>query len=315
MTTLLDEVTAFGNLARAFQLCARGKRASTGYQRAMFAHGEKLVAMRGRILSGQYRWGRYRELLVRDPKSRRVLAAPFMDRVVHTAIHEIIEPILDPLIPESVYACRHGKGNRKAATDLLEVLSEHGKDRFVIKLDVAQYFASIRHDVLLAKLFEALPDRSLEPLLASLLRSHAEYASRGYGIPIGNLTSQVFANFYLVSADRVATQQLGGGFYFRYMDDMILGGRDKSVVLDAADAVIEHVESELRLSIPYFKRMPLGNAPVPFLGYMLDHGGYRILSRNKRRFIKRMRRLERSGARPSRMAQSELSFRSFENLL
>ena len=97
--------------------------------------------------------------------------------------------------------------------------------------------------------------------------------------------------------------------------DMVLGGRDKSQVLDAADAVIAHAASSLKLAIPHHKRMPLGHAPVPFLGYVLDHRGYRILSRNQRRFDKHLRRLERSGARPSRLAQSEMSFRAFATLL
>lgn len=315
MSSLLECVADLDNLARAFRLCARGKRGSMGYQRAMFAQGEKLISMHRHILSGEYPWQRYREILVKDPKSRRVHAAPFLDRVVHHAIHSVIEPILDPLMPTSVYACRHGKGNRQAALDLLEILRGYGQQRFVIKLDVAKYFASIDHHILLDKLLQALPDQSLAPLLSSLLRSHSEYAARACGIPIGNLTSQAFANFYLVSVDHLAAEELGDGFYLRYMDDMILGGCDKARVLDAAEAVIEHAQNVLKLAIPYHKRMPLGDAPVPFLGYVLDHSGYRLLSRNQRRFAKHMRRLEHAGARPSRKAQSELSFHAFANLI
>lgn len=315
MPTLLEQVAGFENLVTAFRRCSRGKRGSVGYQRAMFDLGENLLAIRGRLLDGRYVWGGYREFLVRDPKLRCIMAAPFMDRVVHTAIHQVIEPVLDPLLPEATYACRIGKGNRLAASDLLRILRKYGARRFVVKLDVAKYFDSVRHEVLLEKLRGVLPDGTLEGLLLSLLRSSPQHAAVGRGIPIGNLTSQAFANFYLVSADHVAISHLDGGIYLRYMDDMVLGGRKKAVVLDAAQAVVEHADRELHLSIPYFKRMPLGNAPVPFLGYVLDHTGYRVLSRNKRRFSKRMKRLERMGARPSRLAQAELSFKSFVKLI
>jgi hypothetical protein len=313
---LLERISTFDNLIRAFAECARGKRASVGYQRAMFANGERLLTLQRKLRDGTYVWQPYREILVKDPKARLVMAAPFMDRVVHTAIHRIVEPIFEARLPPSVYACRKGRGNRLAARDLLAALQAIGPSRFVVKLDVQRYFDSIAHEVLLCMIRAVLPDPSLDLLFDSLLRSHPVYAARGYGIPIGNLSSQLFANFYLTEADAMATAELGGdGFYFRYMDDMVLGGPDKKRVLDVADQVVAFVTDQLRLAIPFTKRMPLGNAPVPFLGYLLDHTGYRILARNGRRHGKRMKRLKKLGARPSQLAMRELSFAAFARLV
>jgi hypothetical protein len=313
---LLEQISAFENLVRAFAECARGKRASVGYQRAMFAHGERLLTLQNKLRLGTYVWQPYREIIVKDPKKRLVMAAPFMDRVVHTAIHRVIEPIFETHLLPSVYACRRGRGNRLAAQHLLAVLQRIGPKRFVVKLDVRRYFDSIAHKLLLEKVCAILPDRSLDLLFDSLLRSHPLYANRGYGIPIGNLSSQLFANFYLTEADAIATAGLGDdGFYFRYMDDMVLGGPDKQRVLDVADQVVGFVTNQLRLTIPFTKRMPLGNAPVPFLGYLLDHTGYRILARNGRRHSNRINRLKKLGARPSQLALRELSFAAFARLV
>ncbi len=271
----MEQIASFDNLSEAFRECSRGKKGSIGYQRGMFANGEKLLRMKERLQGGTYEWGQYREFVVRDPKARLVMAAPFMDRVVHTAIHRVIDPLIDRQLYDRVYACRKGKGTRNAIIDLLITLRSIGQERFVMKLDVRKYFASIQHEILMKKLSDSLPDQSLTEFLWSLLRNYPEYASARRGIPIGNLTSQLFANFYLMSADRVAVDALKNsghktGFYFRYMDDMILGGSTKKMVMDAAHATIRHVKDELSLDIPYQKQMPIGNAPVPFLGFLLD---------------------------------------------
>jgi hypothetical protein len=200
-------------------------------------------------------------MVVKDPKRRIILAAPFIDRVVHTAIHQVIAPIIEQHLSAATYACRQKMGNRAAAQTLLAHLQSLGSERFVVKLDIANYFASIPHRQLLERLLPLLPDCSCQQLLVTLLRSHPEHSHSGIGIPIGNLTSQLFANFYLASADQIALTNLGKqGFYIRYMDDMVIGGRNKGVVLDCASAIILQFESELSLRLPCHKRVPLGAA-------------------------------------------------------
>lgn len=316
---LIDDVADFSNLMLAYHACARGKRRTTGYRKTVAGRAERLLQVREALLSKTFQWGEYREFTVTDPKERLIMAAPFMDRVVHHSIHRAIEPIYDREMSESVFACRHGKGNRYAALALLNRLREIGPRRFTIKLDVSKYFASIDHEVLAAKLFPLLPDRSLDWLIRSLLQSYPDYSVAGRGIPIGNLTSQLFANYYLVSADRIALAALsargaGKTAYFRYMDDLVLVGSKKGVVLDAAWAVVNHVEQELRLQMHFQKRIPLGAAPVPFLGYVLDHSGCRILARNRRRHRAALAKLVRKGERDSLIEQVRTSFDAWKTL-
>lgn len=326
--TLLERVAGFENLVHAYRECARRKRFSMGYHKTRFNLNETLVDIGEHLLAGKYQWGPYREFYVCDPKRRLIMAAPFMCRVVHHAIHRVIEPILDPRLSDSVFACRHGRGNRLAAQTLMRRLALIGPERYVIKLDVSRYFPSIPHAVLLEKLMACFPDDSLRPLLRSLLESHSVYAEAGRGIPIGNLTSQLFANFFLSDADGVACRSLGTPFYWldeaelsaeaffvRYMDDVILMARDKRRVCEAAERVVAEVQERLQLKIPMRKRMHIAADPVPFLGYVMDHEGFRPLARNRRKIARKLRRLEKRGERPSMIAQVRLSYDAWSNLI
>lgn len=312
--SLLRQVSEFSNLYRAFVRCSRGKRNSRDYLKIFFPIGEHLTRIQNELTNNCYSWGGYREFWVHDPKKRLIMCAPFLDRVVHHAICQIIEPIIDPVIPPCVYACRKNKGTRTAVLNLHSALKKYGESRFVMKLDVEQYFASIDHNVLLKRLMLHLPDTSLENLLRNLLDSHPDFYRRGKGLPIGNLSSQLFANFYLVTADQIGISQLGGG-YFRYMDDIVLLGRDKSRVLDAACLICEHAENELLLKIPFQKRMPIGKDPVPFLGFVVGHTGCRVLSRTDRRFRKKLVRQSLAGACASQLAQMQASFESWARVV
>lgn len=313
--SLLERVASFDNIALAYRNCARGKRWSHGFQKSVFATGEILIKIREDLLSGNYRWRGYREFTVHDPKCRLVMAAPFLDRVVHHAIHQIIAPYFESDLNSGAYACVKGRGNRKAVIDLCHALRRIGPKRYCIKLDVQKYFDSISHSVLMSILLERLRDSSLSVLLKTLLASYPAYAARGFGISIGNLTSQLFANVYLASADSLVQRILPSDeYYCRYMDDLVLIGKTKSGILEIAATVIEHVQTELKLSIPFQKRIHLAGAPIPFLGFVIDHTGYRILMRNERRYAKHERRLMLLGALPSRIAQSKQSHESWKNL-
>ena len=302
------------NLHAAYRECARGKRATAGFHKSVFGLGERIMRMQQALKRNRYQWGGYRHFYVYDPKRRLVMAAPFMDRVVHHAIHRHIEPILDAMLSDSVWACRHGRGNRAAVLAVMTYLKALGPDRFTMKLDVEKFYDTINIKILHEKVMAVLPDQSLGPLLWSLLNSHPEFSARGFGIPIGNLTSQLFANFYLSTADQVALAHLKQGRVFRYMDDLVLVGPDKAEIMAASWAVCGHVKEHLKIDIPFFKMVPLGRDPVPFLGFVIDHSGYRILARNKRRFAKKLRRLSAAKAKPSLVAQVALSFDAWKVL-
>lgn len=311
---LLEQIASYDNLQRAAKTCARGKRQSQGYQNFFANQGDHLVSIRRDLISASYSWSAHRKFIVHDPKSRTISAPIFKDRVTHTAICNYVEPVLDKELYNHVYACRKNRGNRRAVIDLLVALRNLGKNRFVVKLDVEKYFDSIDQGLLFGMLKIVLPDDSLNSLLQSLLSNYSSDKGAGKGLPIGSLTSQIFANFYLNGADKIASESLGVGFCFRYMDDFVLLGNDRAQVWEAAYKICHFVEEHLKLKLPFTKRHPLGNDPVPFLGFVVDEDGYRSLTRNKRRHIKRLRRLDKTDARESQKEQVRCSFAAWENL-
>ncbi len=325
---LFEIVSSYQHLYDSFKDCSRGKRSKYGFQKYHLHHGEKLKELEMELKSTHnYKWGGYREFYVHDPKKRMIMAAPFKDRVVHTALYKTLTPIIEPTLGVHTFACRVGMGNSHAVSTLYSQLKLMGKNRYCIKLDVKKYFQSIDHDILLSKLTEILPDQSLAPIILGLVHScHSknEATKKSLSIPIGNLTSQLFANFYLSSADQFACRNLGidyfsksqqeKSFYIRYMDDIVILSNDKGQAISVANAFIDFVSTQLKLEIPSYKKMILASDPIPFLGFVVGDDSYRPLQRNVRRFHKHLNRLERQDALPSLKAQVTQSYESWKNL-
>jgi hypothetical protein len=322
---LIDQVSNYENIFAAYFECARGKKSSRGYMESVFGFNDHLLNINKQLKTGsEYPWKGYREFYVCDPKRRLVMAAPFLDRVVHHAIHRVIEPVIDKLLSTSVYACRERMGNRLCALKLFSFLKKIGSERYVIKLDVRKYFESIDHTILLNKLMAALTDDSLYPLLNSLIKSHKGYSLKNRGIPIGNLTSQLFANFYLREVDIIATSKIGLSYYhktfgdtlyLRYMDDMVIVAPTKAMACEAAHTVCNLAEQELALDIPFQKRYHLSNDAVPFLGYKINEHEIVPLQRKVKKFNAKLKQLLIDPEiRPSYTAQVQQSFNAWKGI-
>ncbi len=323
---LIDKISSFENLYGAFRDCARGKRRSLGYKNFIFSYGEKLKSIEEELNeTNNYKWSKYRDFYVYDPKKRLIMAAPFKDRVVHTAIHRVVEALIDPHLGARSYACRVGMGNRNAAIRLLKQLEAMGENRYCIKLDVQKYFESINHEVLYQMFIRYLPDNSIDELIKGLIGSHDRFKDLGRGIPIGNLTSQLFANFYLSSFDKLACKLLNidfhndevsnDNFYIRYMDDSVILAKTKKEAFSVANKLVEYAKDELKLNIPKNKKVILANDPIPFLGFVLDANGYRTLRRNERKLEKKIKRYDKNNIPHSDIAIVLQSYKAWRQLM
>jgi RNA-directed DNA polymerase len=177
----------------------------------------QLIALQSELENGEYRPGAYRLFTIYDRKPRVIAAAPFRDRVVHHAVMNLIEPPLDRTFISDSYACRHGKGVHAAVDRYQDWAQSY---TYVLKMDVRQYFPSIDHEILKGKLQRRIKDRRVLDLLDRIIdgspNGHAELCyfagddlftplERRAGIPIGNLTSQFFANLYLDDVDTLTS--------------------------------------------------------------------------------------------------------------
>jgi len=289
---LFDRIAEFSHLARAFVGARRRKRSSA--ELLEFTHDlePRLWAMRRALLAGPYPWGEYRQFWIRDPKPRLIRAAPFADRVLHHAIVDVLDPILRRGFIADSYACLPDRGVHRAVARFVQFARERRGAGYVLQCDIKSYFASVDHQVLNALLARRVADRRLLELLRSLIEHGAE--APGIGMPIGNLTSQMFANLYLDRLDHFVREDLRVRHYLRYMDDFILlvGSRDEAWARLGDIETFVRERLRLRLNPRRVVVAPLAS-PVDVLGYVQGRDGrLRIRRRSVRRLWRRLAVLE-----------------------
>lgn len=279
---LLPYIEQMDNLRLAFWRAGKGKRHSAAvlaYQANLEA---KLRDLQEQIRSGRVRVGDYRYFLVFEPKEREICASAFREQVLHHALMNVCHAHFDKKLLHDSYASRKNKGTY-AALDRAKGYCE--KYTWFLKMDVRKFFASIHHDVLKAQLTKLFKEERLLHAFFQIIDSYE--ASPGRGLPIGNLTSQYFANHYLSELDHYIKEQLGGKAYVRYMDDMVIWHDDKEVLKETRNAIIAYLEGHLRVVLKpiQLNRVALG---LPFLGYRLFAHHGRLLQKSKQRFIRKM---------------------------
>jgi hypothetical protein len=294
---LFEQIVSFENLHAAFLAARKGKRRTEELAAFELGLEPRLHDLRARLLAGTYRFGPYRSFRIFDPKPRTIVAAPFADRVVHHAICRVVEPVFDRTFIADSFVCRVGKGNLAAVLRLRE-FARQVPDGWALSCDVRKYFQSVRHDILLRLLGRKLKDPRLLDLLRDLIDSSpADPAfGAGRGIPIGNLTSQLFANVYLSPLDHFAKQALRLRSYVRYVDDIVVVEADRARLVGARTALVEAL-ARLGLAFhPHRCSIARVARGVPFLGYVVSPARLRVRGDGVRRFVRRERALRRRWA-------------------
>jgi hypothetical protein len=281
---ITEQIADIDNLRLAFWKAQKGK--SMNPEVVLFRENQdaRLLEIRERLLDGSCRFGSYHYFTIHDPKKRIICAAPFAERVVHHAVMNICAIDFDNRqIPYS-YACRKNRGTF-AAVEQAAVYQK--KYQWFLKLDVRKYFDSIDHEILFEKLQGMYKDKHLLNLFRKIIDSY--HAGDGTGVPIGNLTSQYFANHYLSFADRQAVEQLRIPAYVRYMDDMLLWANDKSELLEKGKQFTRFIREHLKMELKPFVYNKVEHG-LPALGFLLYPNRIRLNKRSRQRFSTKLRR-------------------------
>jgi RNA-directed DNA polymerase len=283
---LLEGIADPDNLRLAFWKARKGKNLSRQVQRYRDDLENNLLGLREQILAGRVDVGDYHYFKIYDPKQRQICAALFKEQVLHHALMNICHDHFEKKQIFDSYASRPGKGTHAAVKQAKKFCCSHS---WFLKLDIRKFFASIQHDRLKKQLRTMFKDDHLLDILYTIIDSYAESPRRG--VPIGNLTSQYFANHYLAGLDHFIKEQLRCKAYVRYMDDMVLWHDDKAWLKKSHHAVSEFVQTNLQCALKpaLLNRTKQG---VPFLGYRIFPFHIRLLRRSKIRFIKKMRYLD-----------------------
>jgi retron-type reverse transcriptase len=303
---LYPQITAFENLYPAYKKAARAKRGKADVAAFEFRLEENLMQLKDELENQTYQPGGYHNFRIQDPKPRLISAAPFRERVVHHALCSVIEPIFERRFIYDSYACRVGKGTHAALDRCQEFAHRYP---YVLQCDVRHFFPSMDHAVLRAQLARVLADPQVmwlcDQILASGAGIHTEdypplyfpgddlfAALRPRGLPIGNLTSQFWANVYLNPLDQWIKRELKCRAYLRYVDDFLLFAPDKLTLHYWRDRILDFLPS-LRLKLHEERAMVYpAQTGIPFLGWRVYPDGHRRLKRrNGIAFQRRYKRL------------------------
>lgn len=293
---LFESVCSFENVMAAAKSALKGKRLRQPGADFLANLEPNVIDLCDELTAETYQPGAYRYFEIHEPKQRLVAAAPFRDRVVHHAIVRVIEPLFERRFIDDSFACRVGKGTHAAMRRALHFTKRYP---FALKCDVQKYFPSISHDVLKATVARVLGDARLLALIDRVIDSHhdsvrQEWGTSGslfdvenhqYGMPIGNLTSQFFANVYLDALDQFVKHTLRVKGYVRYLDDFILFEHSRAKLKSLGRRVIEQLESlELRMH-PDKYRLLHSSQGVDFVGFVVRADGrIRVRTSTVKRF-------------------------------
>ncbi|MCC7222418.1 MAG: RNA-directed DNA polymerase [Chitinophagales bacterium] len=284
---LIEKIADIDNLRLAFWKAKRGKSDSSSVVQFQAHWNEQLLVLREQLLLGKVVVGRYHYFVIYDPKKRKICAADFGERVLHNALMNICHDVFERVQIYDSYASRQGKGTY-AALRRAQVFTK--KYRWFLKLDVRKYFESIPHIILKQQLNRLFKDKKLLSIFDQIIDSYTSIDC-ATGLPIGNLTSQYFANHYLAVADHYAQEQLGCFGYVRYMDDMVLWHNDKEKLLQIGRLFDYFVKDKLGLTL---KPFCLHNCQqgLPFLGYILYPNKTILGARSRIRFVRNLKTYE-----------------------
>ena len=309
MSDLYDHVCSWDNLYLAWRKAARGKRGREPAAGFEYRLEDNLLRLQHELRSKTYRPGAYYSFYIHDPKRRLISAAPFRDRVVHHALCNVIEPLFERRFIADSYANRVGKGTHRALDRCQQFARRY---RYVLQCDVRQFFPSIDHAILTEILGRVIGDPGAMWLVERILESGVgvlseEYemawfpgddlfaASRCRGLPIGNLTSQFWANCFLDPFDHFVKRELRcckqRGGYLRYVDDFLLFADDKPTLWAWRAAVLARL-ARLRLTIHERQAHPRPVAEgIPFLGFVVFPAERRLKRRKGVAYGRRLKRL------------------------
>ncbi len=283
---LFDAILTRDNVREALHRALKGKR----HQAEVRDWSSQLDTNIDRIIQQlrdqTFSFGRFHQFMIHDPKERLITAPCFEERVVHHAVIKIVEPHLERWLIDDSFACRKGLGRIRCLTRARQFAREHS---WFLKLDIRKYFDSIPHDRLLALWQRRFKDPQLLALITDIVECYR--GDIGKGLPIGSLTSQHLANFYLGWFDRFVKESLRIRGYVRYMDDMVLWLPDSAAAKRTEFAVREFLADELILQPkpePYANRTSHG---MDFLGCRLFPSHMVLNRRSRIRFRRKLQAL------------------------
>ena len=294
---LYDSICSLDNLRLADEKARKGKTHSHGVRLHDRNKESNIQNLRNVLLNGTYRTSEYDVFTIYEPKERQIHRLPYYpDRIVHHAIMNILEPIWCSVFTSDTYSCIKGRGIHATVRNVRKALRQDiSGTKYCLKLDIRKFYPSIKHDILKVIIRRKLKDVRLLVLLDEIIDS-------ADGLPIGNYLSQYFANLYLSYFDHWIKESKGVKNYFRYADDIVILGNDKSNLHHLFNDIASYM-STLELDVKSnWQVFPVDSRGIDFVGYVFFHSHTMMRKSIKQTLCRRV----------SRMNKKESSFTEME---
>ena len=285
-----EDIISLDNFLIAWKEFLPGKRKKSDVVAFSARLMDNIIILHHGLVNHTYNHSSYQAFRINDPKPRQIHKSLVRDRLLHHAIHRILYPFFDRTFVSDSFSCRIGKGTHKALNRFrkfgCEVSRNNTRTCWILKCDIRKFFENIDHEILLAVLKEYIPDRKIIWLMEKVIFSFSSAPDRG--LPLGNLTSQLFVNIYMNKFDQFIKHKLKAKYYIRYADDFVVFSDDKSWLEELLPKIGDFLSEQLKLNIHpdkvFIKTLASG---VDFLGWV-HFPDHRVLrTTTKRRMFKR----------------------------
>jgi RNA-directed DNA polymerase len=278
---LIEKIAEIENLRLAFWKARKGKSYTKEVELYRKDLEINLLGLQNQILQSEVSVGNYYYFKIYEPKERQICASAFSEQVLHHALMNVCDPHFEKHLIFDSYASRKGKGVY-GAVERAKIYNK--KYHFYLKLDVKKFFDSVAHAVLKQQLRSIFKEQKLITIFDKIIDSYEAQPNKG--LPIGNLTSQYFANHYLSHLDHFIKENLKTQAYIRYMDDMVLWDDDKQVLKEKHQSILSFCENALNCTLKP-EQLNQTAKGLPFLGYQLFPYHLKLSQTSKQRFIQK----------------------------
>ena len=297
MEDLFVELCSYENLEKAFMKARNGKTSKLYVLKFEKELERNLFALKYELIFRIYKPKLLETFIVRDPKTRKISKSDFRDRVIHHALIRVIEPIFDKTFIYDNFANRLGKGTFNAIKRFdyfkRKVSKNNSRKCFSLKADVKHYFETVNHDILLKIIKNKIKDERVLWLIKLIISNH-KTSKKGVGMPLGNLTSQFFANVYLNELDQFVKHELKVKYYIRYVDDFVILHYDKNILIGYKKRINKFLLEKLKLELhPDKSNILILDKGIGFLGFRIFFYHKLIKKKNLNYFERKFNKLRK----------------------
>jgi RNA-directed DNA polymerase len=286
-----EEIVSVENLLEAWKEFEKGKKNKKDVQIFSMHLMDNIFSLNSELVNNTYKHEGYQAFKINDPKPRDIHKATVRDRLLHHAIYRKLYPFFDKIFIADSYSCRLNKGTHKSINRFMnfarKVSRNNTKTCWVLKCDIKKFFANIDHEILLDILKEYISDKKIILLLKNIIESFSVKTSTG--LPLGNLTSQLFVNIYLNKFDQFAKHKLKAEYYIRYADDFVFLSEDKKWLERKITKIEKFLHEKLKLQLhPNKVSIKTLSSGIDFLGMIVFPKHKVLRTKTKQRMLRKI---------------------------